>query len=515
LQALQNNYSIKMTAIYFYIKLFNILCIKLIVFPLLSIFFCLINNQQKRLPQMKKIVLVTLALFFSQISYPQLDPAQVDSLEIRKIYDMSLLNGKSYSWLEHLSLKIGSRLSGSLGAQRAVEYAKKELETLGLDKVWLQPVMVPKWVRGAKEFAYVETAPGSTRNLNITALGGSVATPTGGAKARVIEVQGIEDLARYGEDQIKGKIVFYNRPMRAGVINTFEAYGGAVDQRYAGAAEAAKYGAVGVIVRSLNLKLDDFPHTGTMTYGDLPVSKRIPAAAISTNDAEYLSGLLIIKKDSEVYFKLNSEQFPDVESYNVIGEITGSQFPKEFIVVGGHLDSWDLGDGSHDDGAGVVQSMEVLRLIKELNWKPKRSIRVVLFMNEEHGLSGGKKYAQVANQKKENHIFAVESDAGGFTPRGFSFEAGKDQFEQIEGWKELFKPYLIHSFEQGGSGADIGPLRNGSTVLAGLRPDSQRYFDHHHSANDTFDHINKRELELGAAAMASLIYLVDKYGIAD
>ncbi len=462
---------------------------------------------------MKKIVLVSLALFFSQLSHSQLDPAQIDSLEIRKIYDMSLLNGKSYFWLEHLSLKIGNRLSGSVGAQRAVEYTKRELESLGLDKVWLQPVMVPKWVRGSKEFAYVETAPGSSRNINITALGGSVATPAGGTKAQVLEVQGIEDLARYGEEQIRGKIVFFNRPMRASMISTFEAYGGAVDQRYSGAAQAAKYGAVGVLVRSLNLRLDDFPHTGTMSYGELPESARIPAAAISTNDAEYLSGLLKIKKDSEVYFKMNCQEFPEVESYNVIGELTGSQFPEEYIVVGGHLDSWDLGDGSHDDGAGVVQSMEVLRLFKELNLKPKRSLRVVLFMNEEHGLSGGKKYAQVVNQKKENHIFALESDAGGFVPRGFSFEGAKAQFEQILGWKALFKPYLIHYFEQGGSGADIGPLKNGSTLLAGLAPDSQRYFNHHHSANDTFDHINKRELELGAATMASLIYLVDTYGI--
>jgi hypothetical protein len=462
---------------------------------------------------MKKIVLVSLALFFSQSIFPQLDPAQVDSLEIRKIYDMSLLNGKSYSWLEHLSLNIGTRLSGSVGAQRAVEYTKKELDLLGLDKVWLQPVMVPKWVRGAKEFAYVETAPGSTRNVNITALGGSVATPAGGTKAQVIEVQGIEDLARYGEEQIKGKIVFYNRPLRASLINTFEAYSGAVDQRYSGAIEAAKFGAIGVIVRSMNLRLDDFPHTGSMGYGDLPVSKRIPSAAISTNDAEYLSGLLKIKKDAEVYFKLNCEEFPDVESYNVIGEITGSEFPEEFIVVGGHLDSWDLGDGSNDDGAGVVQSMEVIRLFKELHMKPKRSIRVVLFMNEEHGLDGGNKYAELAKQNKENHIFALESDEGSFTPRGFSLEANKAQFQQFLEWKPLFKPYLIHYFEQGGSGADIGPLKNDSTVLAGLHPDSQRYFDHHHSDNDVFEHINKRELELGAATMASLIYLVDRYGI--
>ncbi len=462
---------------------------------------------------MKKVLLI-IALLTITNTFSQ-SAKDSDSLAIRKIYDMALLNGQAYSWLDHLSNKIGPRLSGSVNAQRAVEYTKKELEELGLDKVWLQSVMVPKWVRGPKEFAYVETSPGTSRNINITALGGSVATPEGGTKAEVIEVQGIEDLARYGEAGLKGKIVFFNRPMRADLINTFEAYGGCVDQRYSGAAEAAKYGAAGVIVRSLNLRLDDFPHTGTMSYGDLPVSKRIPAAAISTNDAEYLSSLLKLQKDAKLYYKINSEQHKDVESFNVIGEITGSEFPNEYIVVGGHLDSWDLGDGSHDDGAGVVQSMEVLRLLKESGIKPKRSIRVVLFMNEENGLRGGNKYAEVVANKNENHIFALESDAGGFTPRGFSFDAKDAQFRQIESWKDLFSPYLIHQFSRGGSGADIGPLKNGKTVLAGLRPDSQRYFDHHHSDNDTFEHINKRELELGAATMTSLIYLVDKYGIND
>lgn len=460
---------------------------------------------------MKQILILALGIFTTATGFSQ-DSAVEDSLEIRKIYDMALLNGKAYSWLDHLSNDIGPRLSGSLNAERAVEYTKKELEELGLDKVWLQPVMVPKWVRGPKEFAYVETAPGTTRNINITALGGSIATPAGGTKAEVLEVQGIEDLARYGEKDIKGKIVFFNRPMRADLINTFEAYGGCADQRYSGAAEAAKYGAAGVLVRSLNLRLDDFPHTGAMSYGDLPASQRIPAAAISTNDAEYLSSLLKLQKGAQVYFKLNSEQMADVESYNVIGEITGSEFPEEIIVVGGHLDSWDLGDGSHDDGAGVVQSMEVLRLLKELGIRPKRTIRVVLFMNEENGLRGGRKYAEEARQRNENHIFALESDAGGFTPRGFSFDTGQAEYEQILSWKELFSPYLIHQFSRGGSGADIGPLKDGKVVLAGLRPDSQRYFDHHHSDNDRFEHVNKRELELGAATMTSLIYLVDKYG---
>jgi len=426
---------------------------------------------------------------------------------------MSLLNGKSYQWLDHLSNQIGGRLSGSFNAEQAVNYTKKELESLGLDKVWLQPVMVPKWVRGEREFAYLQTGPGDTRNLNITALGGSIATAEGGTKAEVIEVQGLEQLREYGEEQIKGKIVFYNRPMRADHILTFDAYGGCVDQRYSGAEEAAKYGAVGVIVRSLNLRMDDLPHTGSMSYGNLAENEKIPAAAISTNDAAYLSSMLKIQKDLQLYFKLNCKNFPDVQSYNVIGEITGLETPNEIMVVGGHLDSWDLGDGAHDDGAGVVQSMEVLRLLKETGYQPKKTLRVVLFMNEENGLRGGLKYAEVAREKNENHVFALESDSGGFTPRGFTITASDSQFDKVLSWKPLFEPYLIHYFGRGGGGADIGPLEGGDTVLAGLRPDSQRYFDYHHAANDTFDAVNRRELELGAATMASLVYLVDKYGL--
>ncbi len=436
-----------------------------------------------------------------------------DSVQFRNFYDLALLNGRSYGWLDALSNDIGPRLSGSLGAERAVEWGKEQLKQIGLDKVWLQPVMVPKWVRGLPEFAYVETSPGNTVNLDICALGGSVATSGGGIKAEVIELQGISDLEKYGREQIEGKIVFYNRPMQADLIQTFEAYGGCVDQRHAGAMEAAKYGAVGVIVRSMNLRLDDFPHTGSMTYGDLPENKRIPAAAISTNGAELLSNTIKLNKGTQLYFKMTCKTYADVQSYNVIGEITGNEYPNEYMVVGGHLDSWDLGDGSHDDGAGIVQSMEVLRLMKAANYKPKHSIRVVLFMNEENGLRGGTKYAEVAKQKGENHVFALESDAGGFTPRGFSFDCDDSNFERVQTWKDLFKPYLIHFFERGGGGADIGPLKNNGIVLAGLRPDSQRYFDYHHAANDKFDAINKRELELGAATMTSLVYLFDTYGV--
>ncbi len=449
-------------------------------------------------------------LFISSVSISQ-NTVQ-DSIMLRKIYTASLTEGKSYEWLDYLSNEIGGRLSGSIEAENAVKYTEAQLKELGLDKVWLQPVMVPKWTRGFKEYAYIETSNGEKTVTEICALGGSVATPSLGIKAEIVEVKGLDELAALGKEKLAGKIVFFNRPMQADLIQTFEAYGGCVDQRYAGAAEAGKYGALGVIVRSMNLRLDDYPHTGAMSYGDTPVSQRIPAAAISTNGAEYLSSLLKLQPNLLFYFKQNCKTFDDVQSYNVIGEITGSTNPNEYMVVGGHLDSWDLADGSHDDGAGCVQSMEVLRLFKKIGYKPKHTIRVVLFMNEENGLRGGTKYAEEVKRKGEKHLFALESDAGGFTPRGFSFQTDAANFKKAQSWQSLFKPYLIHSFEKGHGGSDIGPLEGNIDVIAGLRPDSQRYFDYHHAANDTFDAVNKRELELGAATMASLVYLFDTYG---
>ena len=456
---------------------------------------------------MRTILLLTFLL----VSTPFFAQSE-DEKQLRAIYDQALTNGKAYEWLNHLSNQIGGRLSGSVQAQQAIDYTKGQLDSLGLDRVWLQPVMVPKWVRGTPEFAYFETKPGLTTNVPICALGGSVATPDGGLKASIVEVNGIEDLEKLGREKIEGKIVFYNRPMDPKLISTFSSYSGCVDQRYSGAAEAGKYGAAGVIVRSMTLRLDDYPHTGSMSYGDTAVSDRIPAAAISTKGAELLSTTLKLNPDIKFYFKQNCKQFDDVESYNVIGEIRGTTHPNEIMVVGGHLDSWDLGDGSHDDGAGCVQSMDVLRLLKETGYKPKRTLRVVLFMNEENGLRGGNKYAEVARNKNEKHVFALESDSGGFTPRGFSFNCSDENLAQIQSWKGLFEPYLIHMFVKGYSGADIRPLLDQDLVLAGLRPDSQRYFDHHHAENDTFEHVNKRELELGAATMASLVYLIDKYG---
>jgi hypothetical protein len=448
-------------------------------------------------------------LFFNGISlFAQTNDEKI----IKDIYQSALTNSKCYSWLDYLSNTIGHRLSGSTGAEKGVQYTKAQLEKLGFDKVYLQEVMVPKWVRGEKETAFILDNKTKT-NVPICALGGSVATAKNGITAEVIEVHSIKELTALGTAKIKGKIVFYNRPMEDAQLEAFNAYGGAGDQRRDGAREASKFGAVGTIVRSLNLRLDDFPHAGAQSYGDIPKSQYIPTAAISTNGAELLSKTLKRNPNLKFYFKQSCKQLEDVLSYNVIGEIKGSEHPENIMVVGGHLDSWDLADGSHDDGAGVVQSMEVVNIFKNVGYKPKNTLRVVLFMNEENGLRGGLKYEESAKANKENHIFALESDAGGFTPRGFFLESDDANFNKILGWKNLFEPYLIHSFVKGHSGSDIGPLTSAKIVKAGLKPDSQRYFDYHHAANDKFDAVNKRELELGAATMAALIYLIDQNGI--
>ena len=453
------------------------------------------------------IILVSLLT----LNFINSQTTEENSVFIDKIYDEALLNGKSYEWLDYLSNQIGGRLSGSINYERSVKWGKEELDLLEIDSVWLQPVMVPKWVRGAPEYAHIETRPGNNISVPIVALGGSISTPSIGISANVVEVKSFKELRDIGRDSVSGKIVFFNRPMDVTLINTFQAYGGSVNQRTQGAVQAAKLGAVGVIVRSMTTTLDNYPHTGSMYYEGLSLSQRIPAAAISTNGAELLSSMLSLNPKIKFFFRQNSRNFPDVLTHTVIGEIKGSEKPDEIIVVGGHLDSWDLGDGSHDDGAGIVQSMEVLRIFKSLNYIPKRTIRVVLFANEENGLRGGNKYAELAKINKESHFFALESDAGGFTPRAFSFDTTESEFESLKKYEDLFKQYGIDNFVMEGSGADIGPLKDNKVILAGFRPDPQRYFDYHHAASDTFDKINRRELELGAAAMTALVYLIDNY----
>ena len=433
-----------------------------------------------------------------------------DSVTIKRIYNEVLYNGKCYQWLDFLSNRIGGRLSGSPEAAQAVNYVKMELTKLLVDSVILQEVMVPHWIRGAKEEAWM-LSNGKKTSLSVCALGGSIATTKEGLIAEVVEVHDWEEMDKIGEAKISGRIVFMNHPMKPEFINTFEAYGEAAKYRYGTAMRASKYGAKGVIVRSMTLAYDDHPHTGAMGYVDSLI--KIPACAISTMGAELLSKTLKTDPKLKIGFALHCTLLPDTLSYNVVGEIRGTDFPDEIIVVGGHLDSWDLGDGSHDDGAGVVQSMEVLRILKALNIRPKRTIRCVAFMNEENGGKGGEKYAQLAKAYGRKHIAAIESDAGGFTPRGFTFKGDSLQMQQVFAKKEIFYPYLLREWRAGYGGADINHLEDQGTMLIGFSPDSQRYFDLHHASTDTFDQINKRELELGAGSMAALAWLIAQYGM--
>ncbi len=445
-------------------------------------------------------------LFLSGILFGTMSFAQEDQID--QIFDAALTKGQSYQMLDYLSNSIGGRLSGSPEAAAAVEFTRQKMIEFGFDTVFLQPVMVPHWVRGETEVGRIISAFSGSINVNICALGNSIGTGLGGISSGIIEVQNFEDLERLGRDKIEGKIVFFNRPMDPTLIQTFSAYGGAVNQRGNGASQAAKYGAIGVVVRSMTLSQDDVPHTGAMNYAE--GIAQIPAIAISTNGANLLSKILENDVDAKFFFETHAEMLPEILSYNVVGEIYGSKYPDKYIIVGGHLDSWDLGDGSHDDGAGCVQAIEVLRLFKELKITPQYTLRAVMFMNEENGLRGGRKYAELAKANGEEHLAAMESDRGGFTPKGFTISGS---YDKIQAWAPLFAKYGINEFIQGGGGADIGPLREQGTTLIGFYPDSQRYFDYHHAASDTFDKVNKRELELGAASMAALVYLIDTYGL--
>ena len=432
-----------------------------------------------------------------------------DDKTLRSIYDLALTKSEAYENLRDLCKNIGARLSGSEEADSAVVWGRNVLNNLGLDTVYLQEISVPHWERGRNEKGYFYNEKGKN-TLDVCALGGSVSTGMNQfIKAEVLEVHSIDEVVALSDSIVNGKIVFFNRPMDPKKISTFSAYGSCVDQRYSGAVEASKKGAIAVIVRSMNVRKDDFPHTGSMAYEEGVDS--IPAFAISTNGADYLSENILSFKGLELSLKSYCKTYPDKISYNVVGEIKGSKFPNEFITVGGHLDSWDLGEGAHDDGAGVVQSIEVLHLLKLMNIRPKHTLRVVLFMNEENGNRGGIHYAEKAASKNEKHLMALESDRGGFSPRGFSVSGTNEQLEAIVNWKPLFEAYGIHEFKMGFAGVDINPLKDDKVCLIGLSPDSQRYFDHHHSDNDVFEEVNKRELELGAASMTALVYLIDKY----
>lgn len=432
-----------------------------------------------------------------------------DSVTLTRIHEHILVKGQSYTNLEELCKNIGHRLTASPASYKAIEWGMKKLEELKLDSVWLQPITVPHWVRGDIERLDFSNKNKPLHVSQCSALGGSVGTNGEVISGKVIEVKDWDELDEINEKEIKGKVVFFNQPMNPALINTFKAYGGCAEYRVYGSIKAAEKGASAVIIRSLTLKDDENPHTGMMKYFDsIP---KIPGVAISSRDAFELSKMIQEDPATSVKLKLSCQILPDTISYNVIGELKGSEKPEEIILVGGHLDSWDIGEGAHDDGAGIVQSLETIRTFQMLQIKPKHTIRCVLYMNEENGNMGGKGYAKYVQEYQENHILAIETDRGGFSPRGFSIDGTEEQINVIKSFQSLFEPYLIHLFAKGYGGVDIGPLKDGKVCLVGLVPDSQRYFDFHHAKSDVFENVNERELKLGSAAITSLIYLVDRY----
>lgn len=455
---------------------------------------------------MKKFFCSLLFLMLSIAGFSQNN----DAAMVKKIVDEVLVNSNAYTNLRTLCKDVGNRLSGSENYLKAVKFSEKLLKEAGADTVYLQECMVPHWVRGAKESGDIILKNGKKIPLHLLALGNTEGTGPKGVQAKVIEVKSLDEIPGLASE-LKGNIVFLNIKMNPTYIYTFQAYGESARSRSRGPSMAAKYGAVGALVRTLNLNINDVPNTGGTHYNDS--FPKIPAVAISTADAEFLSKELANKNVASVKFITNSKMLPEAIGYNVIGEIKGSQFPDEIITVGAHLDSWDIGEGANDDGAGVMQSIEVIRVLKKLNLKPKRTIRAVLFANEENGMRGAYAYLNEAKAKNEHHLFALESDAGGFTPRSFGFDTTPERFKKIMHWLPLFVPYGITEFLDNGGGVDIDPLKSIGTSVAGLNPDSQRYFDIHHNVNDVFENVSERELKLGAANMAALIYLVSEYGL--
>lgn len=454
-----------------------------------------------------------LFLFSPFLSYSQI-PTDSSAFLIREIYAQSYTELKAYEWLTTLCKDVGHRLAGSEGAMKAVDWAKKTMDTFGLSSVDLQPVMVPHWERGNNEQVIMISDSLGAYTLMAYALGNSPGTGPKGIRGEVVEAESIDDIKMMNASDLVGKIVFYNRPFDLGQLSTFAAYGGAADQRWMGPRAAAERGALGAVIRSLSSAKDDYPHTGSTFVAD--TVRNIPSAALSTNDADLLTRALEVGK-VEIAMYTSGVMHEDVLSHNVIGEIRGTVSPDTVIIIGGHLDSWDVGEGAHDDGAGCVQSMEVLYRLVKNGYKPRHTIRCVLFMNEENGLRGGKEYARVAIGKNEFHLAAIESDGGGATAQGFGCSAGEGiQLDQrlahLAPYISLLEPYDLE-MKPGGGGADIGPLKPTAGMLIGLRPDNSRYFDYHHSDLDVLENVHPRELASGSAALTALVILLDQYGI--
>ena len=469
------------------------------------------NHYSTELNMLGKIIILLIIIIYV------LHPEKLRSQEIvllqkpitEKFVQTALRDQKGFYWLKELCT-IGPRLSGSKNSLQAITWAEKTMHHSGWDRVWLQQVMVPNWKRGIREQAIISRSSlFLKKQLAVAALGGSVGTGAAGISAPVLEVKSLIEIDSLKE-QAKGKIIFLNRPFDRSKFNPNEAYGGAVDQRTRGAARAGKVGAAAVLVRSVTSKYDNAPHTGVMYYEEN--GNKIPAAAMGQIDADFLSSALRQDPNLELTLRLSCKINPDTISYNVIGEIEGTEYPEEIIVVGGHFDSWDLGYGAHDDGGGCIQAMEVLDLFRRMEIKPKRTIRCVLFMDEEQHQAGAERYAAWSDSSGQKHLAAIEADRGVLTPRGFYVDADSLILAKIQSWQNILELTGIDWIRKGGSGADVGKIKQAKALL-GYVPDSQRYYDFHHSANDVFETVHPRELELGAAAMATLVYLLSEEGL--
>ncbi|MBJ24147.1 MAG: peptidase M28 family protein [Euryarchaeota archaeon] len=461
---------------------------------------------------MKNYIIILLSFSFFSCKKETVPFDQETSDVITTFYGDALEFKESYELLRSLSKDVGQRLSGSEGAKKAVLWSKEVMENYGFDTVYLQEVMVPHWERGKVEEAYFYSEKEKI-NLSILGAGGTVSTPKEGITAGVVEVASLDEVDELGREKIEGKIVFYNKAFNQRYINQGASYGQTGFQRRSGAVKAAEHGALASVFRSLSSSTyEDFPHTGGMSYKEGLDS--IPHGGLGVLSSEKLSKALKENPNLKLTVKLSGKWFPDALSHNVVGELKGMKNPEKIITVGGHLDSWDVGEGAHDDGAGCVHSIGALRLFQKQKIKPNNTIRAVMFMNEENGLRGGQKYADVAVMDNEQHIAAIESDASGYVPRGFGFSGSDEQHKKIQDWLKYFDKNTISYFSKGGGGADIGPLhRKTGTPMFGLSIDGQKYFEMHHTAKDVFELVNARELELGTASMASLVYLIDKYGL--
>jgi Zn-dependent M28 family amino/carboxypeptidase len=447
---------------------------------------------------MRYFMAMTLG-FVSLSGLSAVEPAASANHDVAgRIVGAALVESGAWDKLAYLTDRIGHRLAGSQALDRAIEWSVAEFRRDGIEHAWTEKVMVPHWVRGhgtARIMAPVET------EMATLALGGSVGTAKGGIEAAVLEVSSFDELEAAG-DAVQGKIVLFNMAMQAG-WGVENGYGTVVQLRAHGASRAAQLGAVGMLIRSLGTADFNLPHTGALRYDE--EQAQIPAAAVAVEDAELLSRLLASGDEVRVHLDLGCKMYDDVESANVLAEIKGSEFPEEIVLIGAHLDSWDVGQGAHDDGTGCAIVMETLRLLSHIEPAPRRTIRAVLFTNEENGLRGGRDYAE--RHGAEHHVAAIETDSGGFHPIGFGVTAGEGGVDLVRRITRDLASIDADAVFDGGGGADIGPLRKqyGVPVL-GLRVQGERYFDYHHTAADTLDKVDRSHLDRNVAAMAVLTY---------